>query len=163
MRHFHDIFEPRPTGIVTEDAMPTVLVETTPNGITRNFRTNEILTITPHIELLGRDRTAKEGKPPIDTSTAWFLDKIRSTSEAIKSVTIEPYQLSIDGPHYTTLDNRLRGNWPPELELQVIICLAHHLGCQSGIHIERRHLTEQELHERIEAVELFRGFFLNHP
>ncbi len=161
MDPFHRVFEARATGIETVDEMPTVIVEKTPNGVTRHFRTNELLTSTPHVELLGRDLTTYIGRDSIDAATATLVNAIRSIGPEVTSVSIDPYQVSVDGPSVATKVGHLKDEWPDGLELKIILTIADHLNCEHGIHIERRDMTEAELWEQLYAVDLFSAYFLN--
>ncbi len=161
MDPFLKVFEVRATGIETVDDMPTVVVEKAPNGITRHFRTNESLTSTPHAELLGRDLTTYIGREPIDSATAMLVNAIRSIGPEVTSVSIDPYQVSIDGPSAATNAGYLKNEWPDGLELKIILTIADHLKCEHGIHIERRDITEAELWEQLYAIDLFSAYFSN--
>ncbi len=136
---------------MTERYRPIVDVTISPNEVLREYSIAEhdgALTATPHLELLGVDisNLVEKDTPPMDDETKRLYRAVKALSSQIKSVSIEPQKLTIEGP--TTLDgDYYYSNWPEGLYIdsQAIRCIALHLRWQDAPFMRLRHQTKREV------------------
>ncbi len=142
--------EPRP-------GQPLVHIVEAPNGITHDYYPLPgVITATPHIEIFGRDVSAHLGfYQPMDSQTRVLYDGVHALNEHIQSVSIRPGELSVRGPEKTVRRrgiDLLKGDWPVELDREIVSVLARHLGWQESPFVSHHHTTTKEQFEKINVI-----------
>ena len=133
--------------------IPQVNIVATPNGITHKYNTEDIqreITATPHIELFGISFSNRFGYESMDTQTQALYDAVKALHRDISDVSIQPYELSVTGPTKVERD-LIKGAWPDSLDLQIMQCLARHLGV-GRLAFNLHHQTSGEAWDALNAI-----------
>lgn len=151
---------------MSETRRSTIDVTISPNEVVHTYIVAEEdgpLTETPHIEMLGVDisRLVDEGALPMDEQTRHLYGSIRALSRLIKSVSIQPYEVRVEGPYAQTSDY-YSAIWPEGvyIDAKVVRCIADHLKMTQfpRMHVQRetlasrREATRKAVIEQIEAM-----------
>lgn len=146
---------------MSETQRSTINVTISPNEVVHTYTIAEEdgpLTVTPHVEMLGVDisRLVDKDAPPMDDETRQLYGSIRALSRQIKSVSIEPFEVRVEGP-YAQRSDYYSVVWPDGvyIDYRVVKCLADHLKMQETplVRVQRETLASKRAATRAAVIE----------